>query len=118
MVEGESFSLIFLEGRGAPGRWKTSASKLKSISVAPVPRLVKEPQGDGCLLRECANDSPCKGVSYVDVVFRGKGDLGEAVWIQGGREELKRKHCLVCRLGDFVVGVLELGSLKSWARFD
>lgn len=114
-VEEERFSLIFPEERGVRGVWKTLASKLRSIGVTLEARPIKQPQGgDGYLLRESEVESPRKGVSHTGVVFRDKGEVGEAVWIQGQKEEIHMndmllKHCLVGRLRVPVVKVPKLG---------
>ncbi|RVX05419.1 hypothetical protein CK203_013695 [Vitis vinifera] len=115
----ERFSLIFPEERGVPGVWKTLASKLRSIGVTLEARPIKQPQGgDGYLLRESEVESPRKGVSHTGVVFRDKGEVGEAVWIQGQKEEIHMndmllKHCLVGRLRVPVVKVPKLAE-RVW----
>lgn len=71
----------------------------------------------------CAKDTPSKGVSYANVASIGKEELGEAIWIQFGREDLKinvehLKHCLVGSWVDPAVEVPKLSSTKSWARIN
>ena len=86
-MKEKRFSLVFLEGRGFLGGWKTLATKLRSIGVAMLHKPVKALQEIDYQMEWVGTISP-KGASYVKVVRKGQGEVGDAIWIHFGMEIL------------------------------
>ena len=81
-LEEKSFSLVFPEGRNGLGEWKTLASKLSKIGVVLKFRKAKSSKEVVRLLVDSGGGKALpKGKSYVQVVSRGKKELGETVWV-------------------------------------
>lgn len=81
-LEEKSFSLVFPEGRDGLGEWKTLASKLSKIGVVLKFRKAKSSKEVVRLLVDSGGGKALpKGKSYVQVVSRGKKELGETVWV-------------------------------------
>lgn len=99
---GEKFSLVFLEGKEFLGG---GTSKLRSIRTAPETRPLKaskefirfreeKEKNEGDILLNLA--------SFAKVLNRGKGEVGEVVWIESETKEVlsnlgSLKKCLVGR---------------------
>ncbi|RVW26437.1 hypothetical protein CK203_047995 [Vitis vinifera] len=79
MVKGKEVGLIVERARecllGWSGREEEACLSWNFKAIIPS----KLPQGDVCQRRECAAEIRHKGVSIVDAVARGKGEVGEIV---------------------------------------
>ena len=117
-IEEKRFSLVFPEGKVLFGGWKILAIKLRSIKVLPVPtwevskELVQRVEDKG-------DDTILENGSFVEGLIKGKGEVGEAVWIESKIEVL----CNLVPLKKSLVGKWDVSSdrvpvldlLKLWA---
>ena len=116
--------LVFPEGRGFLGGWTFLAEKLRSLGIS----TCDEPSEVFASSKTENKDGDSKGKkenSYVEAVkTRGVSRvrrLGEAAWLQLGKEDVSRgkellDRCLVGRWGEALVSVPNLCALESWGK--
>lgn len=87
-AEEKRFSLVFPRGMGTSRGWKTFATKLRSIKVVSMRRHSKTSKESFRRLEEKGGDTHLEHASFVEVLNRGKRDVGEAIWIESETKEV------------------------------
>ena len=120
-LEAKRFCLVFPEGKGLVGGWFMLAQKLRALGITNQAMRKVDLSTSNSVKDDYRVKGKEKGKGvYPEAVRMETGELGEALWVHVGEQDLisreeQLSRCLVGCFGDSVEAVPSLSLLKEWA---